>query len=451
MHLKRHEMSLADYIAVHGEPTPVKTTYHRCHICQDVILFTRSRLTTHLSKHKVTVRDYGNSYLSRVRSEKANVVVEEVDTNCIFSNDYEDECSTICKICDKTLKYSNIASHLYQTHQTKLKVYVEEFGEPEFSKKSYHECAICHETLLFMRSNIKTHVKIKHNITITSYNRSHMQLHNVEYTVNNMLKDKGRKVGTQKVPQWCDGTMYKCPYCFNIYYRYFTFRIHLINSHKMKDTEERSICVRENELLTDIYRCKICSTQVKRDRMDIEAHLKQAHRLTIKVYSVNFENPRVQESSELTVEKLVRKGLLTEPTRCLNKIPKQIKIKSVGPRSMKKRTLAAAAPPSRTRSRMSSTVERSAGAVAVKTEVEDQSDLSEEDNHPPAVSTFYTDSDTASQENNKRRKRFPSEKLSKLKISHVSSLATESHQQVKVKIEKETTGSSTTVLPPSRS
>ena len=125
--------------------------------------------------------------------------------------------------------------------------------------------------------------------------------------------------------------------------------------------------------------------------------------------------------------------------------------KSVGPRSMKKRTLAAAAPPSRTRSRMSSTVERSAGAVAVKTEVEDQSDLSEEDNLPPAVSTFYTDSDTASQESNKRRKRFPSEKLSKLKISHVSSLATESHQQVKVKIEKETTGSGTTVLPPSRS
>ena len=214
-------MSLADYIAVHGEPTPVKTTYHRCHLCQAVILFTRSRLTTHLSKHKVTVRDYGNSYLSRVRSEKANV--------------------------------------------------------------------------------------------------------------------------------------------------------------------------------------------------------------------------------------LVRKGLLTEPTRCLNKIPKQIKIKSVGPRSMKKRTLAAAAPPSRTRSRMSSTVERSAGAVTVKTEVEDQSDLSEEDNHPPAVSTFYTDSDTASQESNKRRKRFPSEKLSKLKISHVSSLATESHQQVKVKIEKETSGSGTTVLPPSRS
>ena len=63
-------MSLADYIAVHGEPTPVKTTYHRCHLCQAVILFTRSRLTTHLSKHKVTVRDYGNSYLSRVRSEK---------------------------------------------------------------------------------------------------------------------------------------------------------------------------------------------------------------------------------------------------------------------------------------------------------------------------------------------------------------------------------------------
>ena len=65
-------------------------------------------------------------------------------------------------------------------------------------------------------------------MTISAYNKAHMQLHNVEYGDSNIM-DKGRKIGTQKAPQWCDGTMYKCPYCFNIYYRYFTFRIHLIN------------------------------------------------------------------------------------------------------------------------------------------------------------------------------------------------------------------------------
>ena len=31
--------------------------------------------------------------------------------------------------------------------------------------------------------------------------------------------------------------MYKCPYCFNVYYRYFTFRIHLINRCNMNNLE----------------------------------------------------------------------------------------------------------------------------------------------------------------------------------------------------------------------
>ena len=100
-------------------------------------------------------------------------------------------------------------------------------------------------------------------------------------------------------------------------------------SHKMTDTEERSICVRENEILTDIYRCKICSTQVKRDRMDIEAHLKQAHKTTLKIYSANFENPGNQESHEATVSKLVRMGVLEEPSKNMCRTPKKIKPKQL--------------------------------------------------------------------------------------------------------------------------
>ena len=95
----------------------------------------------------------------------------------------------------------------------------------------------------------------------------------------------------------------------------------------MNDTEERSICVRENEILTDIYRCKICSTRVKRDRMDIEAHLKQAHKTTLKVYGANFENPSNQDSLEATVSKLVREGKMEDPTKMknMNLTPKKIK------------------------------------------------------------------------------------------------------------------------------
>ena len=231
-HLKKHGMDMADYKVSYGDPVPIKNTYHRCNICQAIIPFTRCRLGAHLTRHKMKMRDYGNKYLTKVHIERnpsRNPEVGEIDTNCMFSNDYEDECQTICKICERSLNYGNLGSHLYQAHSTRMKDYVEQYGEPEISKKSYHECAICHETLLFIRYHLLTHVKTKHNMTISAYNKAHMQLHNVEYGDSNKDMDKGRKIGTQKAPQWCDGTMYKCPYCFNIYYRYFTFRIHLIN------------------------------------------------------------------------------------------------------------------------------------------------------------------------------------------------------------------------------
>ena len=431
--MKRHGVDIADYTAVHGEPSPVRMSYHQCHICQTLILFSRSVLATHLAKHEVSVRDYGNNHLSKIRSEK--MTVGKIDTECMFSNDYEDECLTICKICDKSLKYSNLGSHIYQSHKTKMKTYLKDFGEPEFSRKTYHECAICHETLLFMRSHIKAHVKTKHDMTITAYNMAHMQLNKIEYSDKHILLEKGRKIGTQKIPQWSDGTLYKCPYCFNIYYRYFTFRIHLINSHKMTDTEERSLCVRENEILTDIYRCKICSTQVKRDRMDIEAHLKQAHRITIKVYTSNFENPSVRDTPEVAVERLVREGLLTEPTRFRNKIPKQIKIKSDHPRRSKRSE--------RNKSKFVNIHQnkdrKTAAGEKEKTELTDQSCLTDT-NDNQALSTSYTDSESDCQLSKKRKRRSPSpaENRSKLRISNVSSLADESHQEVEVKIEKDT-------------
>jgi len=328
MHLKQHGMDLSDYKVSYGEPVLVKNRYHRCHLCSQIFLFTRSRLAGHLSRHKVSVKEYGKKFLTKVKSNysyTSNMQVGEIDRDCMFSNDYEDECATFCKICERNLNFGNLGSHLYQSHAMRMKDYVEQWGEPQITKKTYHECAICHETLLFIRFHLVTHVKTKHNMSIATYNKSHMQLHNVEYCDSNIL-DKGRKIGTQKAPQWCDGTMYKCPYCFNIYYRYFTFRIHLINSHKMTDTEERSTCVRENEILTDIYKCRICSTQVKRDRMDIEAHLKQAHKTTLKIYSANFENPDCTDDPKEIVAKLVRMGVLEEPSdKC--RTPKKLKMR----------------------------------------------------------------------------------------------------------------------------
>ena len=232
LHLKKHGIELSEYEALHGEAVPVKIVHHQCQLCSSVFLFTRSKLASHLARHKVSVREYAKQHLVKVkttRSFKIKLEVGEIDTDCMYSNDYEDECQAECQICGRKVKYGNLGTHLYQAHSIRMKEYVDEFGEPEITIKNYHECAICHETLLFIRSHLVNHVKTKHNMTISAYNKANMQLHNVEYADINGANEKGRKVGTQKAPQWCDGTMYKCPYCFNIYYRYFTFRIHLIN------------------------------------------------------------------------------------------------------------------------------------------------------------------------------------------------------------------------------
>ena len=89
----------------------------------------------------------------------------------MFSNDYEDECATICKICTRHLNFGNLGAHLHQSHGIKMRDYQvwtslatslllfghqERFGEPEITRKSYHECGICHETLLFIRSLLLT-------------------------------------------------------------------------------------------------------------------------------------------------------------------------------------------------------------------------------------------------------------------------------------------------------
>ena len=43
--------------------------------------------------------------------------------------------------------------------------------------------------------------------------------------------------------------------CFDL--RYFTFRVHLGVTHQIKDSEEMKTFIRVNEILTDIYLCKV--------------------------------------------------------------------------------------------------------------------------------------------------------------------------------------------------
>ena len=130
----------------------------------------------------------------------------------------------------------------------------------------------------------------------TKSSKTSFQLHNVEYNGTSLSFDKGRKIGTQKVwklfPSLITRVSTALKYLFTkgsrlvwrhdvqmplllqcllqifhiqdsfdqqVQHEEFGAPYSIINSfsHKVNDTEERSACVRENEILTDVYRCKV--------------------------------------------------------------------------------------------------------------------------------------------------------------------------------------------------
>ena len=186
----------------------------------------------------------------------------------------------------------------------------------------------------------------------------------------------------------------------------------------MTDTEERSICVRENEILTDIYRCKICSTQVKRDRMDIEAHLKQAHKTTLKIYSANFENPSNQEGHEATVSKLVRMGVLEEPSKNMCRTPKKVKQKHLDIKS----DISNEVPENESLNKFVSVSENvpEESRVVIKSEVE-ESQTYQENSFASLVSGGGADENNDSNLSRKRKRKLPSKLNSDFDISQPGS------------------------------
>ena len=123
-HLVQHGMDVDDYIRAYINPSIIRNLepesngrrllsflgaplsslkYHRCHICEQIFLFTKTRLREHLAGHKIPLRDYerkGFVYLAAPKKEMESRNLSEDDA--IFSNDYEDECLTVCSICNRS-------------------------------------------------------------------------------------------------------------------------------------------------------------------------------------------------------------------------------------------------------------------------------------------------------------------------------------------------------------
>ena len=147
LHLEQHGIDIDDYIRANTslnlmkgvpvlregkenrpsmsflEPHSTSLKYHRCHICNQVLLFTKTRLKEHLLKHKVLLADYEQKFFAKTDLKTEHKVPPEKheqtslsstkrkmvkpsdlsdDLDAIFSNDYEDECLTVCSFCNRS-------------------------------------------------------------------------------------------------------------------------------------------------------------------------------------------------------------------------------------------------------------------------------------------------------------------------------------------------------------
>merc|ERR1712241_753797 len=184
------------------------------------------------------------------------------------------------------------------------------------------------------------------------------------------------------------------------------------------------------------------------------------------IYSANFENINVKESAQEMVEKLVRMGVLEEPTKSLCRTPKKLKAKSTEtPKKPKGKTVGTSPPkmslnnfePKRDKAGAENdtkfvTVSENVDVngdeenqLRVKTEVYDATYLSQSNYIEPHPS-LHADTEIDSQHSKKRKRKLSSRLSSDFEVGQVESLTPKRSRDKKLSKTKKTSTASSSPL-----
>merc|ERR1712129_211226 len=86
-----------------------------------------------------------------------------------FSDNMNEVCKTLCKICDKPFSLTGMRSHTKSCHDMKITQYKERFNQIAFDiiERIFHHCKICGKTMLFDGDTVGAHVKNAHKSSHT--------------------------------------------------------------------------------------------------------------------------------------------------------------------------------------------------------------------------------------------------------------------------------------------
>ena len=80
----------------------------------------------------------------------------------LVSNDLVDLAETQCQLCGLVVGMQAVHDHVRKVHQLLFRLYRKEFGCPAVMEPILHRCGLCGDRIMFHRSSIAAHLRIKH-------------------------------------------------------------------------------------------------------------------------------------------------------------------------------------------------------------------------------------------------------------------------------------------------
>jgi hypothetical protein len=156
------------------------------------MLLNLRKLHSHVSKHRISLQEYKDQYLSKNSSTPSRSAGAAATTNTTISprkpikseslametveqksrtrlSDRLAEVSRVrCNICEADVQYDELLRHLRAAHGLATK---EGYGEYRFSLHRLHACRLCDRQVLFTRKNVGAHTLKVHQIVFPVYAR----------------------------------------------------------------------------------------------------------------------------------------------------------------------------------------------------------------------------------------------------------------------------------------
>jgi len=196
-------------------------------------------------------------------------------------------CKWTCQLCNKSFS-AGFWKHVNESHSLKKDEYLKTYGK-EGIQIVHYWCQICNKRIPWSGASINAHVKVDHDITLKEYE----QMHSPEAVAIAPHMENGEvKKETRNGDQWFNGCEYNCQLCSRLLTSIGGLRRHVRDVHQM-DKEDYFNKFGRQGILMRKYKCKICSRNFPWSGVSISKHTKQAHDMTLKEYSIQYEDPNV--------------------------------------------------------------------------------------------------------------------------------------------------------------